>query len=99
MSDTESEQRSNADKSVDVASEVPPELAAEGFVDVSPLKDCGVLKLVKQAGYDIDCPVVDDNVSVHYLATLADGGIQYDSSRERGKPFSFRLGKGPRLQP
>jgi len=60
-----------------------------------------VLKLVKQVGYDTDCPVVDDNISVHYVATLADGNVQYDSTdstRECEKPFNFRLGKGLLLQ-
>jgi len=94
MSGAESEEPSNADTPVEAAAEIPPELAAEGFVDVTPSKDCGILKLVQHAGYDTDCPVVDDNISVHYVATLADGGVQYDSSRERGQPFKFRLGKG-----
>jgi len=89
-----SEDASNAEEQVDAAAEIPPELVSEGYVDVSPSKDGGVLKLVRQAGYDTDCPVVDDNISVHYVATLTDVGTQYDSSRERGKPFSFRLGKG-----
>lgn len=93
MSSVESNETSTAEAPVDAAAEIPPELAAQGFVDVSPSKDCGILKLVRQAGYDTDCPVVDDNISVHYVATLADGGVQYDSSRERGKPFMFRLGK------
>lgn len=90
----ESEETSTVEAPVDVAAEIPPELSSEGFVDVSPSKDTGVLKLVRQAGHDTDCPVVDDNISVHYVASLADGGVQYDSSRERGKPFVFRLGKG-----
>jgi len=94
MSGAESEEPSNADVPVEVPAEIPPELAAEGFVDVSPSKDGGVLKLIKQAGYDTDCPVTDDNISVHYVAKLADTGVQYDSSREHGKPFTFRLGKG-----
>jgi len=93
MSGAKSEETS-AEKSVEPAAEIPPELAAEGFVDVTPSRDGGVLKLVKQAGYDTDCPVEDDNISVHYVATLADGGTQCDSSRERGKPLTFRLGKG-----
>jgi len=94
MSGAESEETSNADEFVDATAEIPPELAPPAFVDITPSKDCGVQKLVKQAGYDTDCPVVDDNISVHYVATLADSGVQYDTSRERGKPFKFRLGKG-----
>ena len=32
-------------------------------------------------------------VTVHYEGHLSDG-TQFDSSRQRGKPFSFRLGQG-----
>ena len=32
-------------------------------------------------------------VTVHYDGQLADG-TPFDSSRQRGKPFSFRLGQG-----
>ena len=93
MPGTETEEPSSTKETIDTAVKIPTELCAEGFVDITPSKDGGVLKLVKQVGYDTDCPVEDDNISTHYVATFADG-IQYESSREQGKPFKFRLGKG-----
>merc|ERR1719204_1097517 len=39
-------------------------------------------------------PKAGDEVSVHYVGTLESDGSQFDSSRDRGDPFVFSLGKG-----
>lgn len=39
-------------------------------------------------------PKVGDEVTVHYVGTLESDGSEFDSSRGRGDPFVFALGKG-----
>ncbi|KAF7837062.1 70 kDa peptidyl-prolyl isomerase-like [Senna tora] len=49
-------------------------------------------KLVKE-GEGWETPKAGDEVEVHYTGTLIDG-TQFDSSRDRGTPFKFKLGRG-----
>jgi len=35
-----------------------------------------------------------DTIEVHYIGTLLSNGEQFDSSVERGRPFTFALGQG-----
>jgi len=39
-------------------------------------------------------PKSGDEVCVHYVGTLESDGSEFDSSRGRGEPFTFTLGKG-----
>ena len=80
-------------------------LAAAGLIyyfglsnkENSMLKDTGPLKieiLKEGAGQEAKN---DDTVFVHYTGTLEDG-IKFDSSLDRGRPFSFILGSGQVIQ-
>ena len=62
--------------------------ASENYVTT----DSGLkyLDLVEGSG---DLPKSGQTVTVHYIGTLEDG-TKFDSSRDRGTPFQFKLGAG-----
>nr|QBH73895.1 fk506-binding protein [Thermobia domestica] len=62
-------------------------------VDVSPQNDGGVLKEIIKEGIGDETPMPGNRVYVHYVGTFTDG-TKFDSSRDRGKPFEFNIGKG-----
>ena len=66
------------------------EFDTTGYVDISG--DGGILKKIVTEG-EGDCPSPDFEVEAHYTGTL-DDGTEFDSSRKRGKPFKFTIGKG-----
>ncbi|KAJ0402479.1 hypothetical protein P43SY_003411 [Pythium insidiosum] len=46
-----------------------------------------------KAGDGVNFPKAGDTVRVHYVGTLTNGS-KFDSSRDRGRPFEFKLGAG-----
>ncbi|OVA08660.1 Peptidyl-prolyl cis-trans isomerase [Macleaya cordata] len=53
----------------------------------------GLKKKLLKEGQGWETPENGDEVEVHYTGTLLDG-TQFDSSRDRGTPFKFKLGQG-----
>eukprot|EP00754_Rhynchopus_humris_P042932 Rhum_TRINITY_DN2856_c0_g1::Rhum_TRINITY_DN2856_c0_g1_i1::g.8627::m.8627/K09568/FKBP1; FK506-binding protein 1 len=53
----------------------------------------GVTKQVLTAGDGKTFPRRGDNLTMHYTGTLANGQ-KFDSSVDRGQPFSFQIGVG-----
>lgn len=78
--------------------------SASGAVvqEEKPLEPLEVIKLgeggfalsVLRRGDQGTFPRRGDNVTVHYTGKLASSGKVFDSSRERGEPLTFKIGKG-----
>lgn len=69
----------------------PPEPKTEATAPTTaPRKELEKTDLVVGAGAEAH---KGDAVSVHYVGTLTDGTV-FDSSRDRGTPFTFMIGQG-----
>jgi peptidylprolyl isomerase len=67
----------------------------EEWIDVSVAQDGGVKKkILKAAAEDAEIPPIGTVVEAHYTGTLAADGSKFDSSVDRGRPFTFTIGQG-----
>ncbi len=55
--------------------------------------DSGLHYIVTKEGAGESTPNTGDSVTAHYTGTLLNG-VKFDSSRDRGEPFEFRVGLG-----
>jgi len=66
----------------------------EGFVDITSTQDGGLLKKVLVEGSGDERPPIGSRVHVHYTGTLTADGSKFDSSRDRNRLFTTKIGVG-----
>jgi len=76
----------------------PAEVVEEGEVQEAPAVDVAELEIEPLMEGTGDRQVAqNDVISVHYVGTLTDG-TKFDSSIDRGEPFTFTVGIGQVIQ-
>lgn len=71
----------------------PPSSLPQKVGESKPIGSHGLIKKLVAQGQGWEKPESGDEVKVHYTGTLEDG-TKFDSSRDRGDPFTFKLGQG-----
>lgn len=61
--------------------------------DITPAKDGGVLKIIKEEGHGEELPPIGSKVRVYYSGKLMNGE-EFDSNFGKREPFQFEHGKG-----
>ena len=54
----------------------------------------GVTVSTSKPGDGVTFPRTGQKLTMHYTGTLARDGTKFDSSRDKGRPFEFRIGVG-----
>ena len=68
---------------------------SDDFIDVSLAQDGGIMKqILTVAPIDAPSPKTNDSITADYVGTLVSNGQKFDSSIDRGQPFTFIIGQG-----
>jgi hypothetical protein len=72
-----------------------PSIAVEGFENATTT--ASGLKYIDEVEGTGATPKMGQSVTVHYTGTLTNG-MKFDSSRDKGTPYTFKLGVNPVIQ-